>query len=190
MSAKQKWSIVLPVAALLAALLAVFVLDLTKGGAARPAPYLGESKDERYPYVAPTATPPGAKPTPKPTFSAARPGDPTERDAQRRTDLLLLLGAAATLKQQGGSLPTTNKQVQTLCAYQNLDQGCKLEDVLSPLPLDPLKAPVQNGYWYSSDGQKAKFYAALEGDIPDEQKCVTEDAELKKKSNVICVEPP
>ena len=105
-------------------------------------------------------------------------------------DLLLLVEAAGRLKQQDGSLPTTNGNVQTLCAYEDLDQGCALKDVLSPLPLDPLGSPVQNGYWYSSSGQKAKFYASLEVEIPEDQRCATEDAELKKRAYVICVETP
>jgi len=192
LNSRRSWSIALPVIAVAAALLAILALDLATGGEAEPGEYLGEAKNERFPYVAPTATPVGLRPTPaaRPTITGARPGDPNERDGKRRTDLLLLVEAAGRLKQQDGSLPTTNGNVQTLCAYEDLDQGCALKDVLSPLPLDPLGSPVQNGYWYSSSGQKAKFYASLEVEIPEDQRCATEDAELKKRAYIICVETP
>ncbi|MBI5289787.1 MAG: hypothetical protein HY873_12520 [Chloroflexi bacterium] len=194
MSPRPTWILLLPVVAVAAALLAILALDVAKGGSAQPGRPLGEAKNQRFPYQAPTATQIGAQPTPKPrpsvTSGGGRPGNPADRDIKRRTDLLLLLEAAGRFKQQNGSLPTTEDKVQSLCAYETLDQGCAFEDVLSPLPIDPLGAPVENGYWYSSNGQKAKFYSSLEVEIPEDQRCPTEDAELKKRAYLICVETP
>jgi len=189
---RPAWTIILPAVAVVAALLAILALDVAKGGEAKPGDPLGEAKNQRFPYQAPTATQIDAQPTPRPrtTGAGARPGNAEDRDEKRRTDLLLLVEAAGRLKQQNGSLPSTNNNVQSLCAYENLDQACALEEVLSPLPIDPLGAPVENGYWYSSDGQRAKFYASLEVEIPEDQRCPTEDAELKKRAYLICVETP
>jgi hypothetical protein len=188
----RRWLSLLPVAAVAIIVLAIIALDVRSGGEAKPGPYLGEAKAERYPYVEPTPTPVGLQPTPipRPTIPGARPGDPNERDAKRRADLLALVGVATDYKRQRGSLPSTNNNVQTLCAYERLDQACAFRELLSPLPLDPLGSPVQNGYWYSSDGARATFYASLEAEIPEEQRCPTEDAELKKRAYVICVQTP
>lgn len=195
-SGSWNWTVIAPVALIVAALLAVVVLDATKGGAAEPKAPLGEiGTPVRQAYVAPTVTPIGlqATPKPKPTFAGvnAAKGTPDERDAKRRNDLLLLLSAANQLRSRDGSYPTTKGNVQTVCAYKDLDIGCKIKDTFGgDLPSDPLGDPVKNGYWYSSDGQSMTLYAALEGDIPDAQKCPTNDAELKKKSAVICVKGP
>ena len=189
---KLKLSIAVPAALVVLAVLALFVLDLTKGGAAKPpAEYLGEAKDQQFPYIPSTATAVGAQPTPRPTLGAprgpAQTGDPAERDTKRRNDLLALLGAANDVKKRDQGYPSTNGNVQTLCNY-NVDTGCTFKDFLDPLPFDPSRDPVKNGYWYSSDGKTAKFYASLEGDIPDDERCKTTDAELVKKSVLICVE--
>jgi hypothetical protein len=118
------------------------------------------------------------------------PGDPASRDAERRDDLLTLAGAAAEVRDEEGSYPTTGGNVQTLCAYEQLDQGCAFREVLSPLPLDPLGDPVRNGYWYSSDGETARFYASLEIEGTDAERCVTSDVELGKKNFVLCIQVP
>ncbi len=190
------WTVIAPVSLIAVALVAVVILDATKGGAAEPAAPIGEiGTPVRQAYVAPTATPIGFQPTPKPkpTFAGVNSakGTPEERDATRRTDLLLLLDAANRLNAQDGSYPTTKGNVQTLCAYKDLDIGCKLKETFGgDLPSDPLGDPVKNGYWYSSDGQSVTLYASIEGDIPDADKCATNDAELKKKATVICVKSP
>jgi hypothetical protein len=190
------WSIVGPVALVVAALLAVAWFDVTKGGAAKPQTPLGEiGTPIRNAYVAPSPTPIGLQPTPrpKPTFAAVQgKGTPEERDGTRRTDLLLLLGAANDLKAKEGAYPSTSGNVQTLCAYKDLDQGCKLKDFLAnkTIPFDPLGDPVKNGYWYSSDGKTVKVYASLETEIADAEQCTTSDAELQKKAYVICIGAP
>lgn len=180
-------------AVLIAGVIAVLVLDVTEGGSAKPGELLGEAKGERFDFVAPTATPIGLKPDPtaRPTVAPPRgvAGDPASRDATRRTDLLLLSGAATAYKDDNGIFPFTNNNVQTICAFENIDVGCDLREYLEDgIPSDPLRDPVKNGYWFQSDGKKAKFYAALEQAPPDGQVCPTEDAELKKKNNLVCIE--
>ncbi|MHB8515944.1 MAG: hypothetical protein ACYDCT_11260, partial [Dehalococcoidia bacterium] len=92
------------------------------------------------------------------------------------------------LKARDGSYPTTNNNIQTLCAFKKLDQGCKLSEVLpGGPPADPLGDPIQGGFWYQSDGSYVKLYAALEQDIPAAEKCPTDNVDLKKKANLICI---
>lgn len=185
-----RWDIIGPVGLVVLALLAVAWLDVTKGGGATPKPPLGDiGTPVRGAYVAPTATPFGFAPTrvPRPTVVGQVTGNPAERDEKRRGDLLLLLGAAASVKARDGSYPSTNGNVQTLCNYKEIDVGCKIQALTGSTAIaDPLKI----GYWYSSDGQSSKFYASLEGAVPKEQQCATNDAELKKHDNVICVKTP
>lgn len=196
MSGKVNLLVAVPAVLVVAAILAIIALDVTKGGAAKTDGYLGEAKGEKFPYVAPTPTPFGGAPTvrPRPTSviggapTISAPGDSTSRDAERRLDLLALQGAAEEYKRENGSYATTGGNVQTLCNYVDLDIGCAYKDVLDPLPTDPLGDPVKNGYWYSSNGSTAKFYASLEDDVPDDQRCETTDAELQKKAVLICVE--
>jgi hypothetical protein len=194
-SGAWNWTVIVPVGLVALAVLAVILLDVTKGGAAEPAAPVGEvGTPVRQAYIAPTATPvgqqPDATPRPRPTFAGvgAAQGDPGQRDTKRRNDLLLLLGAAQALKAKDGSYPTTKGNVQTVCAYQDIDTGCKLKDTYNGnLPSDPLGDPVKNGYWYSSDGASVTLYAALENDVPAEQRCQTNDVELNKHQNVVCV---
>jgi hypothetical protein len=189
---KMRWDIVGPVGLVVLALLAVAWLDVSKGGEATPKDPLGEiGTPVRGVYVGPTATPFGFVPTPKPRPTIA-PGataiNTFVRDEKRRSDLLLLLGAAAKVKASDGSYPTTNGNVQTLCNYKDIDVGCKLlsaSDVGSTIA-----DPASIGYWYSSTGQSAQFYADLEGEVPEDEQCETNDEELKKHDNVICVKTP
>lgn len=194
-SGAWNWTVIVPVALVLLAVAAIIALDATKGGAAEPAAPLGEiGTPVRQAYIAPTATPVGqqvgATPRPRPTFAgvAAAQGDPAARDTTRRNDLLRLIAAAQDLKKRDGSYPTTKGNVQTVCAYKDIDIGCKLKETFDGnLPSDPLGDPVKNGYWYSSDGNSVTVYAALEGEIPADQQCDTNDAELKKRQHVICL---
>ena len=130
--------------------------------------------------MAPPATPTTdatARPTAVVTVPPGAQGSAADRDQQRRTDVLVLYQAANALKAQDGSFPSTNGNVQTVCTYKDVDAACKLADVLpGDIPHDPFGANA--GYWYSSDGDSVAIYASLEGDIPDDQKCNTSDAEL------------
>src|SRR5947209_12873224 len=173
-----KWNIIAPVGLLVVALLAVAWFDLTSSGSAEPPPLLGVvGTPVRGTFTPPTATAIGARPSPKPrpTIEGAVSGTPAERDQQRRIDLLSMLDGFNKLKARDGSYPTTNGNLQTLCVFKDIDVGCALKDVLSSgPPQDPLGDPVQNGYWYSSDGNSLKLYASMEGDVPSEQRCETD----------------
>ena len=175
------------------ALGAVLWFDLTTGGDAEPAEFVGAiGTPVRGTFVAPTRPPPGQTPTPRPRPTVAGvTGTPEERDLERRNDLILLLGAFNTLRDDEGEYPTTGGNVQTLCAFKELDAGCQVRDVLGEEPPDdPLGGPIENGYWYSSDGESVRIYASLEGEVPEDQRCETEDANLVDKPNLICIEGP
>jgi len=189
---RPSWGIVGPIVLLVAALGTVAWLDLSSGGDAKPRPLLSESGTPvRGVYLAPTVTPTGPQPTakPKPTFApgASVPkGTPAERDAKRRSDLLLLLDAATRYKAKNGAYPSTKNNVQTLCVYKDLDVGCKLKETFGgDLPEDV--RGNQNGYWFQSDGQSIKIYASMEGSIDVAAACPTTDAELQKHDNLVCV---
>jgi hypothetical protein len=185
---RLRWDIAGPVGFVAVALVAVAWLDVSKGGEAMPKPPLGAiGTPVRGAFVAPTATPIGFAPTPKPkpTIAGSAGGNTFVRDEKRRGDLLLLLAAAAKVKARDSSYPSTNGNVQTLCNYKDIDAGCKILALADGS--DTLGDPLKIGYWYSSDGQSAKFYASLEGAVPSIQQCTTSDAELQKHDNVICV---
>jgi hypothetical protein len=182
-----RWNIIGPVGLVVLALLAVAWLDVTKGGEATQKAPLGEiGTPVRNAYVGPTATPFGFVPTPRPTLAApagGSTGNTFVRDEKRKSDLLLLLAAAGTVKASDGSYPSTNGNVQSICNYKDIDVGCKIQKVVGDAVADPAKI----GYWYSSDGKTAKFYASLEGEVAKDLQCPTSDAELKKHDNLICV---
>ncbi len=179
------------------ALLGVAWFDLTTGGEAKQAPFLGAiGTPIRNAYVPPTSTPVGLPTAVRPT-AEAQPvpagvkGTPAQRDQQRKVDLLLLVDAAEKYKDDKGNLPTTDDHVQSLCTYKELDQGCKLGEYTGSgdVPSDPVGGGYN--YWYSSDGKTARFYSSLEEPLTgDEQPCDTDDAELAKHANVICVTAP
>src|SRR6185295_425925 len=100
---RLRWDIIGPVGLVVAALLAVAWLDVSKGGEAQPKAPLGDiGPPVKRTYVPPTATPFGYAPTPRPRPTAqgagTAAGNPAVRDEKRRGDLLLLLAAAATVK--------------------------------------------------------------------------------------------
>jgi len=185
------WRVIVPVGAIALALLAVLWFDLTTGGEATPKPLVGAiGTPVRGTFIppVPTATAPPeatARPQVTTTVPAGAPGTPEQRDATRRSDVLVLVQALNATKAGDGSFPSTNGNVQTLCTYKELDAGCKLEDALGgKIPTDPFGANA--GYWYSSDGNTAAVYASLEVAISAEQRCQTDDPELAKHPNVVC----
>jgi hypothetical protein len=185
-----RWDIISPVGLLVLALLAVAWLDATKGGEATQKAPLGEiGTPVRNAYVGPTATPFGFVPTRRPTLAApagGSTGNTFVRDEKRKSDLLLLLAAAAKVKENDRSYPSTNGNVQSVCNYKDIDVACKIQSIAGDAVADPAKI----GYWYSSDGKTAKFYASLEGEVAKDLQCPTTDAELKKHDNLICVTAP
>lgn len=189
---RARWNIIAPVGLLAVALIGVAWLDLTTGGEAEPEAYLGElGTPVRGTFVPPTATPPGARPTPRARVEVPidAPGTAAERDQTRRNDLLILLGAFEQIRTREGEYPSTNGNLQTLCGFKDLDVGCIVrEDLEREPPEDPFGDPVKNGYWYESDGTYVKLYAALEESIPDDQICPTDNVDLLEKPYLICVE--
>ena len=189
-----QWGVIGPVALLAGALIILISLAVVHRGEAKPEPLLGAvGTPIRGTFVPPTATPVGggATPRPRPTFAGVLQGTVEERDALRRGDLIRLLQALNTYKEQNGAYITTSGNIQTLCAFKNVDAGCRLKDVLGKdVPVDPAGDPVNNGYWYASDGTTLTLYAALEADIPDNERCRTENVDLKKKASLICLRAP
>jgi hypothetical protein len=111
-----------------------------------------------------------------------------ERDVQRLQDLERIHAALEEYYDKEGSYASTGGNMQTLCAYKDLDVGCKLTKVLDPLPAtDPLGDPLQNGYWYTSDGKSSAVYALQEA-APATGVPVCEKPEaIKKAERVYCV---
>lgn len=196
MISRPNWSIIGPVALILAVLGLVVWFDMATGGEAKPNPPLGAiGTPVRPTFIPPTATPFGFQPTPtpRPTLPAGAPvpqGTSQQRDAQRRNDLVVLLSAAEQVKARDGSYPNSHGNVQTVCKYKTADVGCALQSVLpgGTVPEDPLGNG--NGYWYQSDGTSVKLFASLENSIDASQKCATTDAELLKHDNLICIGAP
>lgn len=186
-----KWQIIAPVGTLAAVLLLVLAFDLAHTGEAKPPALVGAlGTPVRGTLVPATATPVGARPTvrPRPTVSGSIPGTPASRDQDRRNLLLIAIDGFNKLKARDGSYPSTNGNLQTLCVYKDDDKGCALKDVLpNGVPADPLGASAENGFWYQSDGTYVKVYASMEEDLPDDQRCPTDNVDLKKKPNLYCI---
>ena len=114
-----------------------------------------------------------------------------DRDGTRRGDLIRILQAANAYKEENGEYISTDGNIQTLCAFKDIDKGCEYEATLGgDVPEDPAGDPVQNGYWYQSDGQSLVLYAALELEIPDEERCRTENVDLREEPSLICLRFP
>ena len=56
--------------------------------------------------------------------------------------------------------------MQTLCNYKDIDVGCKIQALRTPDRR--IADPAKVGYWYSSNGKSAQFYASLEGEVPED----------------------
>lgn len=186
----RRWAIVAPIALLAGVLLAVVWLDVATGGDAEPPPLIGKlGTPVRGTFVAPTATPVGFKPTrvPRPTVAGTATGTREERDGRRRGDMLILIYGFQQIREEEGEFPSTGGNIQSLCVYKEIDQGCKLKDVIgAEPPSDPLGDPNENGYWYQSDGKTAKIYVSFEGEIADDQRCDTDYIEFEDDPNMIC----
>ena len=185
------WTVIAPVALIVAVVGVALWLDVATGGDAEPPPLIGAiGTPVRGTFVPPTATPPGAAPTPRPTVTgnaSGSTGTPEERDAERRQDLLVIVDGLLRFRDENGDFPTTNNNIQSLCVYTDFDAGCELADVLgADPPEDPLGEPGINGYWYQSDGATAKVYVSFEGDIDDAERCDTNYVDFEDKENLIC----
>jgi hypothetical protein len=117
------------------------------------------------------------------TATTLAPGD--QRDAVRLEDLKLIEGALIAHLENGGTLPDTTGNVQTLCTYP-VDVGCFLEGVIGEVPKDPRGANF--GYYYQSNGERFIVFADWEGanDPPDEFSC-PDWLDSSGESNRACV---
>lgn len=176
--------------------LAILVLDLTTGGDTEPPAPLGESVETaprtRVPFI-PTLAPLGA-PTPGivATGTPSTKADALARDAQRLRELALLQTALAEYRDRSDEYPNNDSQIQTMCAYEHLDKGCDLKEVLDKedehVLVDPLGDPLLNGYWYVSDGRTYTIWMRREGPAnPADPVCPESDPHLKDKGALFCV---
>lgn len=101
-------------------------------------------------------------PPPPPTPSMEDLVGAAERDEQRIQDLATIADALQVFYRRHGAYPLA-EGLQSFCQYRELDSGCRLEEVLDPLPADP---SPQGLYRYLSDGQTFTLFVQLEGEAP------------------------
>jgi hypothetical protein len=138
----------------------------------------------------PTATegPPPTEEPGAPTATAEPGGGEEERDATRADDLQALAFAFEAYRVENGSYPTTDGAVQSLCVFPG-DAGCAVEELIDPIPLDPLGEPAsENGYWYASTGDTFTIWAQRETDSVPE--CPEHPAHLEHFDSVQCSQGP
>ena len=174
----------LPILAVAAIVLSVIVIE-----------FCGRTDVKPLVLVPPgdTATPgetftPGPSPTPGPPTETPTLGPPSGddgRDALRVQNLEQIQVALEQYRQDNGQYPSTSNNIQSLCAFDPQDAGCALREVLDPLPQDPLGNPVENGYFYTSDGETYTLYALREGDQAPE--CGDHPQHLKDLDSLICI---
>src|SRR3972149_945897 len=113
----------------------------------------------------PAPSPTGGGEEPTATEAQVQPGG-EERDTTRVQDLDAVRDALEQYRQEHDAYPDSDGNVQTLCAFPEFDKGCELEDVLDPLPIDPLGEPItENGYWYSGTRDTYTVFAQRESDL-------------------------
>jgi hypothetical protein len=131
------------------------------------------------------------EPTAEPTVTPTPTPDPGAliRDERRRLDLFAVKLALEAYYRDHGAFPYSSPGVQTLCVYEDADAGCKLRPYLDPIPVDVLGDPVNNGYWYESDGLTYTLYAAMETNVGiDESSCPSPRPErLAKAFALLCI---
>ena len=187
-----------PIAAVIVVIVAALGTDLAFGGPSdpkinnntAPPPDALRATIAAYP-VSPTpyAPPPTATPT---AMSPFIPG--TEAAANDETRLGDLMKVAVALEQyhkETGEYPDTGGNIQTLCSYPDIDAGCKLKDLLEPIPSDPAGESVLNGYWYASDGKTFTVIAGMDSPAnATPGKCEKRFVDHTRKANLLCVTGP
>lgn len=156
---------------LVAVVLAIVITDVATGGDTKPPPALGSSVETdlrtRVPIL-PTLLPiETATPVAAATATPSSEADAVAHDTQRLRDLFVLQVALDRYRDRFSEFPNSNGQVQTMCAYKELDKGCSLTKVLDKgneaVLTDPLGEPLVNGYWYASDGESYSIWMLREG---------------------------
>jgi hypothetical protein len=179
-----------------AIVLAILITDMVAGGDTEPAEPLGESVETAartrvafVPTLAPLETPPPAVIATRAPSSEA---DALTRDAQRLQELALLQAALAEYHDRFDEYPDNEGGIQTLCAYRELDKGCDLRKVLDEdeeyILEDPLGEALDNGYWYSSDGETYTIWMLREGPAkPSEPVCAEVVPHLRDVGSLFCL---
>ncbi len=185
------------IAAVLVVIVVALAMDLIFGGPGKPEvdnsappPDVLRATIAAAPHSpTPYAPPPTKRPTPGPT--AVLGVVAAERDQTRLIDLATIAAALEQYRQKEGEYPSTSGNTQTLCAFKDVDAGCKLGEVLNPIPEDPLGDTVQNGYWYWSDGKSFVIIAGMdEPSNATPTKCEQGFARQTKKTNLCCLTGP
>lgn len=198
--ARRDWRGLLPyapIAAVIVVIVAALGMDLAFGGPSNPKvdntappPEVVRATIAAAP-VSPTpyAPPPTATPTAGPT---AVPGSVAQlRDKTRLDDLTKIAAALEQYHKQKGNYPSTGGNIQTLCSYPDVDAGCKLKDLLSPIPSDPTGEAVLNGYWYSSDGKTFVLMAGMDSPAnATPNKCEQRFVDHTRKAYLHCLTGP
>ncbi|MDP3767835.1 MAG: hypothetical protein Q8S13_07455 [Dehalococcoidia bacterium] len=183
---------VLPITALGVVVLVIILVELCGREDLPPLQETAAGERATVP-LGPTFTP-GAEATAPPEEPTAPPATPEgegsgeERDLLRAADLQTIAGALEEFRDENDSYPDSGGNIQTLCAFEGTDVGCELEDVLDPLPEDPLGSPAGTGYWYQSDGDSYVIYAQRESDAVPE--CDEHPMHLAVFESLLCVEGP
>ena len=112
----------------------------------------------------------------------------SDRDEIRVRDLNAVRQALAQYQQEHGEYPSTGGGIQSLCAFVEFDVGCELQEILDPLPEDPLGNAAENGYWYESDGGRYVIYAQRESELLPA--CDEHPQHLEDFRSVLCVRGP
>ena len=182
---------VIPAAALVVVVLVIIFVELCGREDVEPLVGVPTVVPGETATLGPTFTP-GPSPTAgpeEPTATEEAPsGGKEERDNVRMEDLAALQTALEQYREEKGAYPSTDGNVQTLCAFLDADAGCDLEEVLSPLPQDPLGDPARNGYWYVATGRRYTIYAQRESDRFPE--CDEHPDHLKNFDSLLCVQGP
>jgi type II secretory pathway pseudopilin PulG len=154
-----KWLPYTPVAAviLILAIVIALALDLTSRG-----PTSAEPQNQARPTEAFSSTVQAAHVSP--TLGPTAMPDVVERarDQMRASDLYKIGIALDQYRTGKGEFPSTDGDIQSGCAYPDLDALCKIKDYLDPIPTDPAGEPILNGYWYVSDGKTFTLIAGVD----------------------------
>ena len=134
-----------PIAAIVVVIVAALGMDLAFGAPGKPKvdnsappPEVIRATIAAAP-VSPTpyAPPPTATPTAAPTEDTGPVAQ--QRDQRRIEDLAHIATALVKYDEDKGEFPSTGGNIQTLCTYRDNDAGCKVGDILDPIPEDPLR---------------------------------------------------
>jgi len=107
-----------------------------------------------------------------------------QRDEQRQRDLATLAEALQRYYRRHGTYPAT-RDVQSFCVFRGLDVGCRVDEVLDPIPQDPAHGAT---YYYLSDGTSFVLFATLEG-APVPSQCPDPvPPMLPRDRNIYCVQ--